>query len=361
MWNDLGLPPQAAEIEVTLMGPGFGESVVVHFGNGEWMMVDSCIDRSDAARHPAGLKYLRALGVNVASAVKLVVVSHWDDDHVQGIAEVVAACTSAQFCASTAITGREFDRYVESVSLGATATAGGNVSNLRRVLELLRARDQAVKVATPGRRLHSGPNITSWSPSDHEAMLFLQFIAHSMPQAGQTLRKVVPGSPNLTSIVLSIDREDESILLGGDMEFHLDKRRGWGAIVTEAEGIGFVKGNLVKIPHHGSHTGHDDRMWSNLLKPTPISVIAPFGRGAIEKRPPKSEDVRRINRLSSKTFITAPRAIDKVRKMDRAVSRSLREGNIHFNGRTPLGIVQLRRLPGSAWQHTLFGSAIRTK
>lgn len=289
------------------------------------------------------------------------VVSHWDDDHVQGIAEIVAACTSAKFCASTAITEREFDRFVESISIGATATIGGNVSNLRRVMELLRSRNQGVKVATPGRQLHSNPNIKSWSPSDHEAELFLQFVAQSMPKAGQALRKVIPGSPNLTSIVLSVDWKDESILLGGDMEFHPDQRRGWGAIVAEAANIGFVQGNLVKIPHHGSHTGHDDRMWSNLLRPAPISVIAPFGRGSIERRPPKSEDVRRINRLSSKTFITAPRAVDKVKKLDRAVSRSLREGNIRFNGRIPLGIVQLRRLPGSAWQHTLFGSAIRAK
>jgi hypothetical protein len=30
--------PTAQEIEVSIFGPGFGESIVVHAGNNEWVM-----------------------------------------------------------------------------------------------------------------------------------------------------------------------------------------------------------------------------------------------------------------------------------------------------------------------------------
>lgn len=42
----LAIPPKADELEVSVFGPGIGECVVVHAGAGEWMIVDSCVDRS---------------------------------------------------------------------------------------------------------------------------------------------------------------------------------------------------------------------------------------------------------------------------------------------------------------------------
>ena len=36
--------PRRDEVEVTLFGPGYGESVVVHAGVDDWLVVDSCLD-----------------------------------------------------------------------------------------------------------------------------------------------------------------------------------------------------------------------------------------------------------------------------------------------------------------------------
>ena len=38
------LKPADDEIEITTIGPGFknGESVVIHYGDGNWMIIDSC-------------------------------------------------------------------------------------------------------------------------------------------------------------------------------------------------------------------------------------------------------------------------------------------------------------------------------
>ncbi|WP_373507633.1 hypothetical protein [Thiocapsa sp.] len=38
------VPPSPDEIEVSILGPGFGECVLIHPGAGRWLIIDSCID-----------------------------------------------------------------------------------------------------------------------------------------------------------------------------------------------------------------------------------------------------------------------------------------------------------------------------
>ena len=90
--------PDLDEIEVSLFGPGYGECILLHVGNNEWFIVDSCID--PISREPVSLSYLQQIGIDPSIAVKQVIVSHWHDDHYRGIAKVVEACSSADFICS---------------------------------------------------------------------------------------------------------------------------------------------------------------------------------------------------------------------------------------------------------------------
>lgn len=363
MWNNLGSAPGATVREVTVIGPGHGESVVIHLGNGEWLVIDSCGVPSQSGES-APLKYLHTLGVDVSQAVKLIVVSHWDDDHVRGISKLLEASTSATFCCAASLTKRDFSRFVEVVSLGGKTTNKGNVSEFRRCLEILAERPQGIRYAAPGRPLSNigQPIVKSWSPSDFDNTCFLEYVAANYPTHMGAMKRAVPGSPNLTSVVISVDWDDTSVLLGADMEASPDVRRGWGAVVSEATRLGFPKGQLVKIPHHGSEGAHDDRMWSDLLQPNPISVTAPFGKGATASRPPLPRDVNRIVGKSSKAYLTARRDSSSIKKKDPAVARSLREGGIRLSSpNTVIGMVRMRKVDGGNWDANLFGDAVRVK
>ena len=70
---DYGTPPAADEIEITLFGPGYGEAIAIHLGEGVWLLVDSCIDPDSKA--PASETYLEQIGVN-AEQVRAIVASH---------------------------------------------------------------------------------------------------------------------------------------------------------------------------------------------------------------------------------------------------------------------------------------------
>ena len=63
-----GGAPGQREFEITLLGPGYGESIVMHVGAGVWVLVDSCLDRNG---RPRALQYLERIGVDPAEAVEI--------------------------------------------------------------------------------------------------------------------------------------------------------------------------------------------------------------------------------------------------------------------------------------------------
>ena len=101
---DYGSSPAAKEIEVTLFGPGYGEAVVVHLGEGVWILIDSCIDPN--TKTPASLHYLQSIGVDLGG-VRTVIASHWHDDHVRGISQIAAKCATADFVLSAVFNTKE--------------------------------------------------------------------------------------------------------------------------------------------------------------------------------------------------------------------------------------------------------------
>ena len=65
---NFGGPPDPDMFEVSLFGTGVGESIAVHIGQGNWLLVDSCRQRRDD--FPAHLSYLQEIGVDLSKAVK---------------------------------------------------------------------------------------------------------------------------------------------------------------------------------------------------------------------------------------------------------------------------------------------------
>jgi hypothetical protein len=133
-------PPEPNEIEVSIFGPGYGECCLIHFGGG-WIVIDSCIDvESD---RPAALRYLEAIGVNYAQLVKLIVASHWHDDHIRGLAALVKACEQATFCASSALNTKEFLSVLTAYDQNKGIHAGSGTTEIIATLRVLQGREPA--------------------------------------------------------------------------------------------------------------------------------------------------------------------------------------------------------------------------
>ena len=348
-------PPGEREFELTLLGPGYGESIVLHVGGGVWVLVDSCLDTDGT---PRALRYLEGIGLDPARAVALIVATHWHDDHIRGMARLVEACDRAAFSCAGALCREEFLAAVHALESRHLSVNGSGVREIYRVLTLLAERASKPKFALANRRIlcRGGCEVWSLSPSDAAFQGFLAAIGRLLPRAGQTKNRIPGLSPNEAAVALWVETGDTAVLLGSDLE-----KRGWIEIL-ESEARPDGRASVFKVPHHGSKGAHEPEVWRRMLDPDPVAVLTPWRRGGHTL--PIRDDVRRILSCTPNAHVTAsPGASAPIRTHgNKAVERTIRESGASLRSlATAPGAIRLRRSPGPRpqWRVERFGAACR--
>ena len=293
------VPPKANEFEVTVFGPGYGESIVVHVGDGQWMVVDS-FSRGPKAP-PFVLQYFDLINVDPTNEVKLVLVTHWHDDHIRGVSELIDRCPTADICISQAFTKKEFMKFLAAYSTNSMSQLGSGVNELEAVLLRMNqsgrtphrgAQDKRI-IYREGADFSHGCTCEVWtlSPSDFQVMQSEARFSDLLPEAGTTMRRAVPGKENNHSVAVWISVGQINVILGADLETTSDARAGWDSVVgSRSRPKGKV--SLFKVPHHGSQTGHHDGLWARVLEPDVNAVVTPWNRGS---GLPSHNDIVRLN------------------------------------------------------------------
>ena len=342
-------PPDADQLEITLIGPGYGECAVVHLGNDHWIIVDSCLDSRTG--EAAALGYLKSIGVDPAKSVDLILTTHWHDDHIAGMSSLLSHCPSAKFCCSSALTTTEFQSLVARYEKGSMISGGSGVREINKVSEIiLEERGGHFVWATANRlifRLEKTDSahgqecrISTLSPSDAQYEKFLRGIAQLIPQINTTTRRCPTQLPNALSVVAWIEIGNLAVLLGGDLEETADDVTGWSVIVASAERPP-GRATIFKVPHHGSENAHSEGIWSDMLTVQPLAVLAPWNRGRTKR--PSTNDVERILQYTEKAYSTASLKLTGVRKRSRPVEKTIKEQGIKLRRVEPqTGIVRLR-------------------
>ncbi len=345
--------PGEDEIEVVLFGPGYGESIVIHIGDGSWIIVDSCINTEGK---PRALEYLDSIGVNAGQEVDLVVATHWHDDHIRGMATLVEVCTNAHFCCANTLLNEEFLAAIDALESRHLTVEGSGVREIYHVLNWLRSRSSRPKFASANRRIHSHGKCEIWSlsPSDAAFQSFLNSVGALLPREGQSKTRIPSISPNEFSVVLWIAIDDVAVLLGSDLE-----KYGWKEILNSDERP-TGKASVLKVPHHGSKGADESNVWRRMLIGDPYAVIIPWrkGSGAL----PSQDDIQRILSYTKNAFATAKPGgtAHSPKYANRAVARTIRSTGIKLRelDMSP-GAIRLRRPINSSkrWQVETFGTA----
>lgn len=368
--NSPGSPPHDAEVEVSLFGPGYGESVLVHLGQQDWLVVDSCINQP--SKQSAPLAYLRSIGVDPSVAVKLVVATHWHDDHVRGLGSVLHTCKAAQFVCSDALRSHEFLTLVAASRQAMMASSGmREFAEIVTVLQERRGTSSKRRVSTPmwaienRLLLQRSPEnglpyqVHALSPSDAAITLARHELARLLPSEGKGKLRVASQSPNHVAVVLWVKVGRATVLLGSDLEETTDTGTGWSVIVDSITRPS-DRACVFKIPHHGSVTADQPRVWSEMLRSDPYAVITPFWQGKVSL--PTDADTNRICSRTPKAYATAgarpkrSRRAGVVEKTIRETVRDIREVP------SSTGHVRLRtnalESAEEAWKVELFGTAL---
>jgi len=349
---DYGTPPASNEIEITLFGPGYGEAIAIHLGEGVWMMVDSCIDPDSKA--PASGDYLERIGAD-ASQVRAIVASHWHDDHVRGISQLAAKHPSADFFLSAVFNKKEAAAFAAAYS-GASST--GLARGAKELFSVVQSRETVSPALHRSIILEANLNgrpviVTALSPLPTAFAQSLAHMAQYVARKDEAINHAPELRPNMEAVALHIDMGDDAVLLGADLEEH--SSWGWSAVVSDKWSGARKPSTVYKVAHHGSHTGNCPQVWATLLKPGPVACLTPFTLGDL--RLPTEEDKSRVKSNAQHAYISSgasrrPDIDSRQLKRLSDICKKLARIDAGF------GAVRLRKQIGaSSWNVELFGAA----
>ena len=400
------------ELEVTLIGgsSGYGESVVVRYGNNEWAIVDSCVDVIKQTCLP--IAYLKEIGVNIKEQVKYVICTHWHDDHIQGLHKVLDECSDdVVFCVAIASERLKFLYEIERSNLYEPDRG------VRK--ELILAMDKVKEKGIQVKRLLQDLPVfqtdecvcKALSPSQKELEIFFEELAHAVSDQGQVLeqkeklsvlsddvienadeiseeifaaletksgineeelseydfadleklkgnKKVVKPNINDRSVALLFTAKGHHIVLGADLEVSSDCESGWQS-VNDCLSMKGVNAGIFKIAHHGSNTGYYELFLRNHIKPTATGKLTTWIKG--KKVRPEKDTLSKYHQYLSKLYITTDPAYltGKFTTPDyRNVMEETTESIVDIKNQ--IGIVQSRLDLSSGtdeWSTKVYGSA----
>lgn len=317
-----------AEINLLGTGGGYGESVVIHLGNHEWIVVDSCQDPNTKESLPLVFLKSRLIDLN---QVKLIVCTHWHDDHIKGISTLLRNCPNAVFSFARANDQKKFLQFVsldyEKVK---SITSNSATIEFNQCLELLRERQAKYSSADRllyGTKFHDfSIDVFSLSPSDFSSELFDHEISRLISDFGAPNKKLPKQTPNDRSVVLLLKLGKQTVLLGADLEVHDNPKLGWLDITRNSQVVkGSTKSKYFKIPHHGSETGYHREIWDSMLTGKPLGTLTPWNRN---NKLPTNKMVIKYGSLTSKLFITSPLTVSsKPKRRDRKTMKIIKEFN----------------------------------
>ncbi len=324
-----GKKPAKDVSEVSLFGPGIGECIVIHLGDNKWFIIDSC--RCPLTDKPIAIKYLEELGVQTATQVEGVLITHWHKDHINGAFDLINKCDSAQIYFSAALLKKEAIQLSKLYKKDSFASTDTEIREFGQIIEHLRSREDYSR-ANP---VHASSTLCqrttplqirllALSPSSQAVNQSIANLAQHIPEAGDfRVRHVIRQSKNLNSVVLYFEFGSFSAIFGSDLEETGNPNTGWSAILNGGmkDTLSLKLGKLFKVPHHGSANGHNNCVWKLLLDNKPLAITTPYYGGPSGL--PTDQDIRRIQGLASEFWISRKPRPPKPPKRDRMVEREM--------------------------------------
>ena len=339
--------PEPNCAEISLFGPGVGECLVLHYGEGRWFIIDSCL--CPKSKKPVALQYLQSIGVDVSCQVVGILITHWHLDHIEGAFTLLQACSNAKLYCSSALTTKEAFQLISLYKRDSFANIGKNFREFREIIDFLREtndRDRLVPVKVrhtffDDRKINS-TRLVALSPSNASFVQSVANITELTPKKGaQRTRNIVPINENLNAVALHFSYNNFSALLGSDLEETKNPQTGWSAIFGDKiiNELSLPIATLFKVAHHGSETGYHKKTWEELLIKSPISITTTNTRSNL----PTTNNINKLKSLSSCFLVTKnPKANRKI-KRESIVERELR--SIAKNRKTindKMGHIQIR-------------------
>jgi hypothetical protein len=165
------------------------------------VVVDSCL--SSPRGRAVALDYLEQLGVDPAHQVKMLVVTHWHDDHIRGAAQVLRAARTAQFACSAALRHEDFYALVHAGNEVRLVEQTSGVREFADIIEELQARAGWSAGAGPDIYAQEGMRLYVSSAGAVE-LYALSPSAQTITDAHRAMARLVPAVGDPISFTVSV-------------------------------------------------------------------------------------------------------------------------------------------------------------
>lgn len=350
--------------EITLIGTGgYGECVLINLGNDNWIIVDSCINPEIGV--PQSTEYLESINVDLKN-VKLIVCTHWHDDHILGISQALEKCSQAKLSFSKAHDKQKFLYFLSfDYQKKNVEKINSSTFEFNKCIDIIDERNSSLISAVENKCILNIPvgefrnQIISLSPSDYTMEKFDHEISSLITEYGQPNKKMPTDSPNAKSVALFLKIGHHRAILGADLEVSLHPKEGWKNIVTNNNLID-KKSSLFKIPHHGSENGFCGQVWDLLLEEQPIAKITPWNRG---NGLPQLGMLKKYSSLTDKLFMTAAVFGKQPKKRDKQIEKFLKKiGHNPEEVKFKKGVITCKidmDDPNAKWEVTLVENSLK--
>lgn len=306
--------------EITVLSSGsYGESILIHLGNNEWIIVDSCVNPR-FPNEPLPLKYLESINVDPLN-IKIIICTHWHDDHIRGLATVFEACKNAEFCIARA---HDKDKFRWFISSDNSKPLNSSTKEFVKCLLLLKSRKIPYREAVENRIIFNNSlvQVLTLSPSDFTNQKFDLEIGSLITDYGKSNKRIPYSSPNNRSVVLYLKLGYHRVILGADLENVECEDEGWQRII-KAKVFDAIKVSLFKIPHHGSENGYCSELWDSILDNNPVSKITPWNLGGSTL--PTDEMIDLYKQKTNKLYLIKSPTSNKQKSRDRQIEKLIKE------------------------------------
>lgn len=300
----VGNPPASDTIEVTVLGPGYGESIVLHLPGFGWGVIDSCVFESSSLP----LHYLKAFHVSDLSFVFL---SHPHQDHFKGLDEVIDSSQSLEMVGrynGNSIT--ELKKYWIRRDVADATQVSDSLSKVfnsmnraasKGVRYLKLSESVTLERKGQGQSGQYSTKLVALSPSGMSEESYADALRRCLPRVGKRMKTLRDSDHNLIASAIWVEVNNVRLLLGSDVEKGTSRQTGWKGIISSPT-CPDLKIDTIKVPHHGSSSAHHQEAWNKHKDGNPVSMITPFLKGS--KVLPGQSDVVRIKNHSGHVGIT---------------------------------------------------------
>jgi hypothetical protein len=314
--KDLLVPPNPEELEITIFGPRYGESVVLHIPEIGWGIIDSCVAKISGNRIVPALEYLMDILTNPYPKLAFVVLTHPHEDHYKGLDDILKNYPGGvdRICRYHGNGARELNYYLlerrqalkndlpELLNIlnAMTSTVKEKNARPRKLGEMSVVFDKK-DVDIPGFG-KTDIQLIAMSPSSESDDKYAKTLLNSRTSTGDVMRFVDPNIHNIISVVLFLAVGKIKAIFAADLQEDEGVGSGWNAILNNSD-LPDLAVDFVKVSHHGSITGHNEKIWQQHSKARkPLAVVTPFRRGS--NKLPTEEDIARIQNIADKVGIT---------------------------------------------------------